>query len=73
MKTDEVAASENIELTPEQARELYNQGLALKKHLKTLSKNQLIALLIRQVNMNVDQQNINKILLEKLNSGAKND
>ncbi len=60
---------EDVDLTPEQARELYNQGLALKKQLKLLSKNQLIALLIQQVNMNIEQQNINKILADRLKLG----
>lgn len=63
-------------LSPEDARELMQQASKLKKTLKSLSKNQLVALVIQQVNIAVEQQNINKILLEKLNppkTETKND
>jgi hypothetical protein len=60
------------ELTPEQAREMVDAGIALKKHLKALSKNQLIALLIKQVNITIEQQNVNKILADRLGLGEKN-
>lgn len=52
----------------EAAREMAQAGAALKKHLKMLSKNQLIALLVQQVNLVIEHQNINKILIEKLNA-----
>lgn len=48
----------------------------LKKTFKSLSKNQLIDLLLRQVGISIDQQNINKIIMEEnmeLKKGAKNE
>jgi len=53
-------------LSPEDARDLLDQMARLKKSLKALSKNQLITLVIQQVNIAVEQQNINKVLLEKM-------
>jgi len=38
----------------------------LKKQLKQLSKNELITLVLQQVEINVENQNINKLLAEKL-------
>lgn len=38
----------------------------MKHQLKQLSKNQLIQLLFQQANFAQEQQNINKVLLEKL-------
>lgn len=38
----------------------------LKRTLKQLSKNQLIQLVLQQVNETIEQQNINKVLLEQL-------
>lgn len=40
----------------------------LKRTLKQLSKNQLIQLVLQQVNETIEQQNINKVLLEQLKS-----
>lgn len=66
---NDTVLSEDImnKLSPEEARELMQQASALKKSLKALSKNQLISLVIQQVNLAIEQQNINKILLEKMN------
>lgn len=38
----------------------------VKKALKNLSKNQLILLVLQQMNIAVEQQNINKMLMEDL-------
>lgn len=45
---------------------LIEQTRRMKKTLKQLSKNQLIQLLVEQVNQTIEQQNINKVLLDQL-------
>ena len=57
----------NSELTVEQEAELLAAGVHLKKTLKQLSKNQLIVLVFQQMNEAINQQNINKVLLQELN------
>jgi len=52
-------------LSPDDVFELQAQTRAMKKALKNLSKNQLIQLLLEQVNQTIEQQNLNKVLLEK--------
>lgn len=54
------------ELTKEQAQ-LISEVREVKKTLKQLSKNQLIALVLQQTNQALEQQNLNKFLVEKLN------
>lgn len=56
----------NSELTAEQEAELLAAGVHLKKTLKQLSKNQLIVLVFQQMNEAINQQNINKVLLQEL-------
>ncbi len=53
-------------LTPEQELELMNQAREIKKHLKKMSKNQLIQALLMHVNILTEQKSINKILIERL-------
>lgn len=47
-------------------KEIAEQTRVLRRTLKRLSKNQLIEQLFVQVNLCVEQQNINKVLLERL-------
>lgn len=56
----------NTSLDAEQQLEMIQQTRNLKKTLKQLGKNQLIMLVLQQVNLVVEQQNINKVLLERL-------
>jgi len=53
-------------LTEEETMSLVTEGRKIKSALKQLSKNQLIQLLLEQVNYATEQQNINKVLLEKI-------
>jgi len=56
-----------MQMTPEEAQqEIMDSALHLKRSLKRLSKNQLIQLLVQQVNFSTEQQNVNKVLLERL-------
>lgn len=50
--------------------QLIQQTKNMKAALKRLSKNQLIQLLLEQVNQTIEQQNINKVLLEKMKESA---
>lgn len=56
---------QNLGLNDEQAAEVNREVLKIKKHLKSLSKNQLIAMLIQQLAISLEQQNLNKMLLEQ--------
>jgi hypothetical protein len=56
----------NNELSEAQELELLQQGARLKKTLKQLSKNQLISLVFQQMSEAINQQNINKVLLQEL-------
>ena len=46
--------------------EIYKDIVSLKKELKQQSKNQLIRLVFSQMKFAIDQQNVNKVLMEKL-------
>lgn len=59
-------------LDEEEVGQIIEETKNLKKSLKKLSKNQLILLLMQQVNLAVEMQNINRVLVEKLQAnGAK--
>jgi hypothetical protein len=56
--------------------ELVGKVRELKKTFKTLSKNQLVDLLLRQVGISIDQQNANKVLMAEnieLKKGIKSE
>lgn len=57
---------EDTEALRHMSLEYLEQGRKIKQSLKNLSKNQLIQLLLEQVNFSIEQQNINRVLLEKL-------
>lgn len=56
----------NGQLSEADALAMVEEGRRMKAALKQLSKNQLIRLLIEQVNFSIEQQNVNKVLLERL-------
>lgn len=58
----------NVQLKPqeEQAAEIAHELAVLRKTLKSLSKNQLIQLVLQQVNKVIEHQNINKVLVDRL-------
>lgn len=58
--------AQNQKLSKEQEGQIVMETAQLKRTLKSLSKNQLIVLLLQQVNLAVEQQNVNKVLLERL-------
>ena len=66
LETPTETSEQQQELDQESMLEMLNQNRRIKSTLKQLSKNQLIKLLVEQVNLAVEQQNINKVLLEKL-------
>lgn len=47
-------------------KQVVNEVREVKKALKQLSKNQLIALVLQQTNIALEQQNLNKQLVEEL-------
>jgi hypothetical protein len=63
--------NEQNQLSREQELEILQQTTQLKKTLKQLSKNQLIALVLQQVNLTIEQQNINRILLDQIKESEK--
>jgi hypothetical protein len=63
--------NEQNQLSREQELEILQQTTQLKKTLKQLSKNQLIALVLQQVNLTTEQQNINRILLDQIKESEK--
>jgi hypothetical protein len=67
--------SEAATLTDEQMAALVHDSQMLRKTLKRLGKNQLIQLVFQQMNLAIEQQNINKVLLEDLKkmNGEKNE
>jgi hypothetical protein len=59
-------AENNLELDDIDMQRLLEETRKMKRTLKQLSKNQLIQLLVEQVNINIEHQNINRVLLEKM-------
>jgi Glu-tRNA(Gln) amidotransferase subunit E-like FAD-binding protein len=59
------------QLSEEQKKELLREIALLKRTLKQLGKNQLIQLVLQQMNLAIEQQNINKLLIEQLNELTK--
>lgn len=59
-------AESNSQLDDTDMAAIIEQTRRMKRTLKQLSKNQLIQLLVEQVNITIEQQNVNKVLLEKM-------
>jgi hypothetical protein len=64
MNTTEKLSKPELELDEVDAAQMLEQHRKMKQTLKRLSKNQLIQLLLEQVNQTIEQQNVNRILLE---------
>ena len=54
-----------MKLNESEIKETIEHGKRVRRALKQLSKNQLITLIIEQVNQTIDQQNINRILMDQ--------
>lgn len=64
--TQEENSQETLGLDENDVAQMIEQARHMKRTLKQLSKNQLIQLLVEQVNQTIEQQNINRVLVEKM-------
>lgn len=64
--TQEENSQETLDLDDTDVAQMIEQARHMKRTLKQLSKNQLIQLLVEQVNQTIEQQNINRVLVEKM-------
>lgn len=66
IQTDEQGPQLPARLSEEDEALILQQTREIKKHLKMLSKNQLVQLLMQHVNLLTEQKAINKILLDRV-------